>query len=95
MLSKWLFSNPEGLNLDEPTRGIDVGKYRVSALVRPLDDGGYTSGVSIRSGRGSATTDRVMRFTEDFPTHEAAARYAMAQGIDWVRDSAGPAIRPN
>jgi hypothetical protein len=40
--------------------------------------------VSIASGSGSACTDRVMRFVDDFPTFEAAARYAVAQGVDWV-----------
>lgn len=30
VLAKWLFSNPEVLILDEPTRGIDVGaKYEI------------------------------------------------------------------
>jgi hypothetical protein len=74
---------------------LTLGRYRISAHPRPLDDGRFAALVSIASGSGSASTDRVMRFTEDFPTHEAAARYAMAQGIDWVRDSALPAIRPN
>jgi len=37
VLSKWLFSNPEVLILDEPTRGIDVGaKYEIYSLISQL-----------------------------------------------------------
>ena len=38
-----------------------VGKYLVSPLVRRLEDGLFTASVSIRSGRGSASHDRVDR----------------------------------
>ena len=66
---------------------ITIGKYRIAAVPRPLDGGRFAAQVSIASGTGSATTDRVMRFTDDFPTLAMAASYAMAQGIDWVRAS--------
>jgi hypothetical protein len=69
---------------DLSTHGIDVGKYRVSPLIRPLDDGGYTAGVSIRSGRGSATTDRVMRFSGRFATEPDARRHAHVQAMAWL-----------
>ena len=37
VLGKWLFTSPEVLILDEPTRGIDVGaKYEIYALVAQL-----------------------------------------------------------
>ncbi|MBA3447505.1 MAG: sugar ABC transporter ATP-binding protein [Pseudaminobacter sp.] len=37
VLSKWLFSNPEMLILDEPTRGIDVGaKYEIYTIINKL-----------------------------------------------------------
>jgi putative multiple sugar transport system ATP-binding protein len=37
VLSKWLFSNPEVLILDEPTRGIDVGaKYEIYSIISEL-----------------------------------------------------------
>lgn len=77
------------------TAPLTLGRYRISANPRVLSDGRFAAFVSIASGSGSACTDRVMRFTEDFPTHEAAARYAMAQGIDWVRDVARPSLYPN
>lgn len=74
---------------DLSSPGIDVGKYRVSPLVRPLDDGGYTCGVSIRSGRGSATTDRVMRFSGRFATEPDARRHAHAQALVWLAQDRG------
>ncbi len=41
VLSKWLFTEPELLILDEPTRGIDVGaKYEIYGLVNTMADEG-------------------------------------------------------
>ena len=41
VLSKWLFSNPEVLILDEPTRGIDVGaKYEIYTIIAQLANEG-------------------------------------------------------
>ena len=41
VLSKWLFSDPEVLILDEPTRGIDVGaKYEIYQIINALADSG-------------------------------------------------------
>jgi len=64
-----------------------IGKYRIAACPRLLPSGQFAAQVSIASGRGSASTDRVMRFHDEFPSHEAAAHFAVAQGIDWVRAS--------
>jgi len=37
VLSKWIYSNPDVLILDEPTRGIDVGaKYEIYAIINAL-----------------------------------------------------------
>ncbi|WP_077489054.1 multiple monosaccharide ABC transporter ATP-binding protein [Sinomonas mesophila] len=37
VLSKWMFSDPEVLILDEPTRGIDVGaKYEIYSIIATL-----------------------------------------------------------
>ena len=47
--------------------------------------------VSIRTGRGSATHDRVMRFTPLFDTPQAALRYATDQGLAWI---GAPAAEP-
>ncbi|HUN93622.1 MAG TPA: multiple monosaccharide ABC transporter ATP-binding protein [Burkholderiaceae bacterium] len=41
VLSKWLFTNPEVLILDEPTRGIDVGaKFEIYTIIAQLADEG-------------------------------------------------------
>lgn len=41
ILSKWIFSDPEVLILDEPTRGIDVGaKYEIYTIINKLADEG-------------------------------------------------------
>lgn len=73
---------------------LTLGKYRIAACPRPLPCGRFVAQVSIASGSGSACTDRVMRFHDDFPTHDAAAHYAVAQGIDWVNDALRARVRP-
>jgi len=41
VLSKWLFTGPDVLILDEPTRGIDVGaKYDIYTIINSLADSG-------------------------------------------------------
>ena len=41
VLSKWMFSDPDVLILDEPTRGIDVGaKYEIYTIINKLADEG-------------------------------------------------------
>ena len=41
VLSKWMFSNPEILILDEPTRGIDVGaKHEIFQIINQLAEQG-------------------------------------------------------
>jgi len=41
VLSKWVFSDPDILILDEPTRGIDVGaKYEIYTIIQRLADQG-------------------------------------------------------
>lgn len=63
---------------------ITVGKYLVSPLARELSDGRYQSSVSIRTGHGRATHDRVLRFVPLFDSALDALRYAVVQGRDWV-----------
>ena len=69
---------------------VTVGKYRIAACPSPLIGGRFAAQVSIASGRGSASTDRVIRYTDDFASLDAAAHYAMAQGIDWARAATRP-----
>ena len=41
VLSKWIFTEPDVLILDEPTRGIDVGaKYEIYTIINKLADEG-------------------------------------------------------
>jgi hypothetical protein len=63
---------------------IEIGKYLVSPLIKRLEDGRYAPSVSIRTGRGSATHDRVLRFASVFDTAQAAIRYAIDQGLTWI-----------
>jgi hypothetical protein len=69
---------------------LTMGKYRIAACPKQLPDGQYAAQVSIASGRGSASTDRVMRFHDEFASHDDAAQFSIAQGIDWVRATTRP-----
>lgn len=72
---------------------IEVGKYRVSPLATERDDGGFSASVSIRSGKGSATHDRVSRFSALFDNAPAALHYATEHALAWIgeRNVAVPA----
>ncbi|WP_310732477.1 hypothetical protein [Roseateles aquatilis] len=54
-------------------------------MTKPHVDGGYSASVSIRSGRGMASIDRVMRFVPSFPNRRDALRYAADEGTAWAR----------
>jgi len=64
---------------------IEVGRYLVSPMTKSQDDGSFSASVSIRSGRGMASVDRVMRFAPQFASRRAALRYATAEGLAWAR----------
>jgi hypothetical protein len=72
---------------------LHTGRYRISPLSRRQSDGAWLASVSIRSGRGSACTDRVMRFSQPFPSQESACDYARAQGLIWIRHTDPDASR--
>lgn len=63
---------------------FSVGKYLVSPLSRLNESGHYTASVSIRSGSGRGTSDRIYRFVPQFPTEEGALQYAIAEGRNWL-----------
>ena len=69
---------------------LAVGKYLVSPLAKPLDAGGYAASVSIRSGRGSATHDRVLRFSGFFDTAASALQYATEHALRWIQERTVP-----
>lgn len=68
---------------------LTVGKYLISPLIRRGPCGGYSASVSIKSGRGSGTHDRVLRLVGRFLSAETAQRHALAEGIDYIRPRFG------
>ncbi len=72
-----------------PEQAFAVGKYLVSPLSRRNESGSYTASVSIRSGQGRGTHDRVFRFLPEFATREGALQYAVAEGRSWLQHQAG------
>jgi hypothetical protein len=70
---------------------LTVGKYLISPLTKALENGWFACSVSIRSGRGRATTDRVVRLTRLFRDRLAAADYARGEGLQWI-GSPSPAL---
>jgi hypothetical protein len=68
-----------------------VGRFLLSPITRQIDGGQFSASLSIRSGHGSTTHDRVFRFTPLFASSHAAARYAMRQGLGYLRQPALPA----
>ena len=67
-----------------PKDNITVGKYLISPLTKTLENGWFACSVSIRSGTGSGTHDRVLRLTRLFQTRFAAVAYATAEGLRWI-----------
>ena len=76
-------------NNTHPTQ-MAVGKYLVSPLAKPQGEGRYAASVSIRSGKGSATHDRVMRFTGLFDSAASALQYATEHALGWIKERSLP-----
>ena len=68
-----------------------VGKYLLSPDSARTPDGHYTASLSIRSGHGTATHDRVFRFVPEFLSAQAAVAYALEQGQRFLRQPGLPA----
>ena len=84
VLSKWLFTDPEVLILDEPTRGIDVGaKYEIYTLIAQLAaEGKCVIVISSEMPELLGITDRIYvmnegRFIAEMPTAEASQERIM------------------
>lgn len=75
----------------DQTAKIAVGKYLVSPLAKPQGEGRYAASVSIRSGKGSATHDRVMRFSGLFDSAASALQYATEHALGWIKERSTPA----
>jgi putative multiple sugar transport system ATP-binding protein len=85
VLSKWLFSQPQVLILDEPTRGIDVGaKYEIYTIINELAASG--KGVIVISSEMPeilGVCDRIYvmnegRFVDEMPAKGATQEKIMA-----------------
>lgn len=83
VLSKWLFTNPKILILDEPTRGIDVGaKYEIYKIINELASQGV--GIVIVSSELPEVlgmSDRVIVMQEGIVTGELTREEANQEKI--------------
>ena len=83
VLSKWLFTEPEILILDEPTRGIDVGaKYEIYSIINGLADAG--KGVVVISSEMPellGISDRIYVMNEGRMVGEMPAKEASQEKI--------------
>ncbi|EJL76780.1 ABC-type sugar transport system, ATPase component [Variovorax sp. CF313] len=84
VLSKWLFTKPELLILDEPTRGIDVGaKYEIYTIIDQLaSEGKGILMISSELPELLGMCDRIYvmnegRFVAEFPVAEASQERIM------------------
>jgi putative multiple sugar transport system ATP-binding protein len=84
VLSKWLFSGPDVLILDEPTRGIDVGaKYEIYGIINQLAEAGKAVIViSSEMPELLGICDRIYvmnegRFVAEMPAKEASQEKIM------------------
>ncbi|MDP4822907.1 MAG: sugar ABC transporter ATP-binding protein, partial [Aestuariivirgaceae bacterium] len=84
VLSKWLFSDPEVLILDEPTRGIDVGaKYEIYGIINRLaEEGKSVIVISSEMPELLGISDRIYvmnegRFVAEMPAKEATQEKIM------------------
>ncbi len=84
VLSKWLFSGPEILILDEPTRGIDVGaKYEIYGIINRLaEEGKAVIVISSEMPELLGISDRIYvmnegKFVAEMPAREASQEKIM------------------
>ncbi|MEV6597617.1 multiple monosaccharide ABC transporter ATP-binding protein [Actinoplanes sp. NPDC051346] len=83
VLSKWIFTDPDVLILDEPTRGIDVGaKYEIYTIINRLADEG--KGVLVISSELPellGLCDRIYTLAEGRITGEVPRAEATQEGL--------------
>jgi hypothetical protein len=73
------------MTITTPENSFAVGKYLVSPLITRTGTGRYAASVAIRSGQGSATHHRVLRFAPRFDSRDHARRYAVDEGVAWLQ----------
>ena len=83
VLSKWMFTEPDILILDEPTRGIDVGaKYEIYKLIHQLaDEGKAVILVSSELPELLGMADRIYTIFEGTITGELMRSEANQEGL--------------
>ncbi|SDI82009.1 monosaccharide ABC transporter ATP-binding protein, CUT2 family [Pseudobutyrivibrio sp. 49] len=83
VLSKWMFTEPDILILDEPTRGIDVGaKYEIYKLIHQLaDQGKAVILVSSELPELLGMADRIYTIFEGTITGEMMSYEANQEGL--------------
>jgi putative multiple sugar transport system ATP-binding protein len=83
VLSKWMFTDPKVLILDEPTRGIDVGaKFEIYGIIQELADQGR--GVIVISSELPellGLCDRIYTLAEGHITHEFSREDASQESL--------------
>ncbi|MFC4807581.1 multiple monosaccharide ABC transporter ATP-binding protein [Falsarthrobacter nasiphocae] len=95
VLSKWMFTGPEVLILDEPTRGIDVGaKYEIYGIIQRLaDQGKAVIVVSSELPELIGLSDRIYTIFEGSITGEVAKADATQETLMRLMTS-NPATAP-
>jgi putative multiple sugar transport system ATP-binding protein len=83
-VAKWLFTDPDVLILDEPTRGIDVGaKYEIYSIINKLaDEGKCVMFISSELPEILGISDRIYvmnegRIVSEMPSREASQEKIM------------------
>ena len=64
-------------------------------MTRPVEGGRFSAAVSIRSGSGRMTHDRVLRFVPLFDTPDQASRYAAREALAWLGADADVSPSPS
>ncbi|MEU8239737.1 multiple monosaccharide ABC transporter ATP-binding protein [Actinoplanes missouriensis] len=83
VLSKWIFTDPDVLILDEPTRGIDVGaKYEIYTIINRLaDEGKAILVISSELPELLGICDRIYTLSAGRITGEVARAEATQEGL--------------
>jgi len=83
VLSKWIFTDPDVLILDEPTRGIDVGaKYEIYTIINQLaDDGKAILVISSELPELLGICDRIYALSAGRITGEVSRADATQEGL--------------
>jgi putative multiple sugar transport system ATP-binding protein len=100
VLSKWIFTDPDILILDEPTRGIDVGaKYEIYTIINRLAaDGKAVLLISSELPELLGMCDRIYtlcegRLTGELPRAEATQEKLMRFMTSYLTDGGGTTRR--